>query len=231
MRYNRPEPIGQAGSLNLYMYADGDPINRIDRTGLADQESLTEEALTNEMSPEAREAYDKTKISPEGAAAAASLIPGVGDLMDAAETGYSCGSAAVGTGSAAECGENVGFMLTPVASVRAKNVAKKVVKGVEEAVDIGKDARRTVKGAIVDKGEQIVKNKSQGAAFENTVKSFISETDTNVVEQLMVKTKTGTKTRIDFASTGESGNIKLTEAKSSPTAPKTKKSSQGIPRD
>ena len=33
-RYNRPEPIGQAGSLDLYMYAGGNPVNFIDPTGL-----------------------------------------------------------------------------------------------------------------------------------------------------------------------------------------------------
>ncbi len=33
-RYNRPEPIGQAGSLDLYMYAGGCPVMRIDPTGL-----------------------------------------------------------------------------------------------------------------------------------------------------------------------------------------------------
>jgi len=33
-RYNRPEPIGQAGSLDLYMYAGGNPVMKIDPTGL-----------------------------------------------------------------------------------------------------------------------------------------------------------------------------------------------------
>ena len=33
-RYNRPEPIGQAGSLDLYMYAGGNPVMMVDPTGL-----------------------------------------------------------------------------------------------------------------------------------------------------------------------------------------------------
>ena len=39
-RYNRPEPIGQAGSLDLYMYAGGCPVMRIDPTGLFWKEIL-----------------------------------------------------------------------------------------------------------------------------------------------------------------------------------------------
>ncbi len=34
-RYNRPEPIGQEGALDLYMYAGGNPVMMIDPTGLA----------------------------------------------------------------------------------------------------------------------------------------------------------------------------------------------------
>ena len=34
-RFNAPEPIGQAGSLDLYMYAGGNPVNKADPTGVA----------------------------------------------------------------------------------------------------------------------------------------------------------------------------------------------------
>lgn len=64
---------------------------------------------------------------------------------------------------------------------------------------------------------QLKANREQGEAFEKQAKTALEKTQADVVEQITVKTESGTKTRLDFM--GKEGDvIKLTEAKSSATA-------------
>jgi len=67
----------------------------------------------------------------------------------------------------------------------------------------------------------ITTNAAKGAAFEQSVVKATESTDSNVVEQVNLKTQSGVKTRMDVVSTTESGKIRLQEAKSSATAPLT----------
>ena len=63
-------------------------------------------------------------------------------------------------------------------------------------------------------------NAKSGADFEKQTSARLSQTDDNVVDQITVKTQSGTKTRIDHVSTDRNtGAIKLTESKASNTAP------------
>jgi RHS repeat-associated protein len=76
----------------------------------------------------------------------------------------------------------------------------------------------------------IRKNAEKGAKFEKKVLNDITETQTNLVEQITVKTQSGIKTRIDIVGRDKStGQIKLTEAKSSQTAPLTKNQKIAFP--
>jgi RHS repeat-associated protein len=68
----------------------------------------------------------------------------------------------------------------------------------------------------------IGQNAAKGKAFEKSVVATTKATDINVAEQLTLKTESGVKTRMDVVSTKTSGEIRLQEAKSSPTAPLTK---------
>jgi hypothetical protein len=64
---------------------------------------------------------------------------------------------------------------------------------------------------------------------EKQVKSQLQKTDTDVAEQITVKTKSGTKTRLDFVSKDANGDVKCTECKASGSAPLTKNQQAGFP--
>jgi RHS repeat-associated protein len=68
----------------------------------------------------------------------------------------------------------------------------------------------------------IQKNAAQGAAFEQKVGNNLAAAgDTKIAPQITIKADNGVKTKVDFVSTNKSGQIALTEAKSSSTAPLT----------
>ncbi|MGK3997187.1 RHS repeat domain-containing protein [Sorangium sp. So ce1024] len=65
-------------------------------------------------------------------------------------------------------------------------------------------------------------NASQGAAYEDKVVRELQKSQSGVVQQITVKTQTGVRTRIDVVGRdAQTGAVKLTEAKSSATAPLT----------
>jgi len=79
------------------------------------------------------------------------------------------------------------------------------------------------------KETKIQQNAQQGKAFEGTVGTGLRKTDSVVADQVTVQTPSGVSTRVDFASKTPDGTIKLTEAKSSTTAPLTKNQKAAFP--
>lgn len=76
--------------------------------------------------------------------------------------------------------------------------------------------------AVEKEVPQIIKNAKQGRAFETQVGKELKATDDAVAEQVTLRTHGGNRTRADFLSKDKStGTIKVTEAKSSETAPLT----------
>ncbi|WP_231559824.1 hypothetical protein ACPVTF_08095 [Geobacillus icigianus] len=79
---------------------------------------------------------------------------------------------------------------------------------------------------------QVKQNKAKGDAFEQEVINKISSepANTNVRQQITVKTKSGVKTRIDIISTNsQTGQIRCIECKASSTAPLTKNQKKAFP--
>jgi len=111
-------------------------------------------------------------------------------------------------------------------------LAASVLPSNVEGIDF-REAASGIVGKISNlgsKGSQILKNKIQGDAFEKAVKQKLQKTLDDVVEQITVKTKSGTKTRLDLVGKEKSTNlIKLTEAKSSSKAPLTENQKIAFP--
>lgn len=68
---------------------------------------------------------------------------------------------------------------------------------------------------------QLAKNKAAGDAYEKQVMGQLQQTQSEVVQQVTVKTQSGTRTRIDLMGRDANGNIVCTECKASATAPLT----------
>jgi uncharacterized protein RhaS with RHS repeats len=78
------------------------------------------------------------------------------------------------------------------------------------------------------KTSQLSKNMKAGAQLEKQTVKQLQKTRTDVKEQITVKTKSGTKTRLDIVSKDKGGNIKCTECKSG-NSPLTKNQKAAFP--
>ncbi|BEV71182.1 hypothetical protein THUN1379_06640 [Paludibacterium sp. THUN1379] len=76
---------------------------------------------------------------------------------------------------------------------------------------------------------QLQINNANGAAFENKVFNDVQSKMPDAVQQVTIKTQSGTKTRIDIMGTDSSGQVVCVECKSSATAPLTKNQTSGFP--
>ncbi|WP_117407203.1 toxin, partial [Ruminiclostridium josui] len=76
-----------------------------------------------------------------------------------------------------------------------------------------------VKGG--SKTDVLANNRAQGKAFEQQEFSNFNSNNTNAVEQITIKTSSGTKTRVDAIGLDANGNVVINEFKSSATAPLT----------
>lgn len=77
---------------------------------------------------------------------------------------------------------------------------------------------------------QVVEKAQQGKQFEEVVTEDLKQTGhKNVVGQVTIKAENGVKNRVNVEGKDPSGKIKLTEAKSSQTAPLTKNQRSAFP--
>ncbi|MGE5329369.1 MAG: pre-toxin TG domain-containing protein [Deltaproteobacteria bacterium] len=102
---------------------------------------------------------------------------------------------------------------------------KKVIKEGAEVIEKVDDVSDASK-----KASQVLENKAKGDAFEKVVKQEIEKTQRDVVEQITVKTESGVKTKLDLLGIDKkAGDVKITESKSSLTAPLTKNQKKAFP--
>jgi hypothetical protein len=85
-------------------------------------------------------------------------------------------------------------------------------------------------GSIKNKAKgQLEENKAKGAAYEEKVYADFADEMNESAQQVTVKTKKGTKTRLDMIGRNSEGNIVCVECKASETAPLTRNQKQGFP--
>ena len=87
-------------------------------------------------------------------------------------------------------------------------------------------AVKKVGGKIVDKVAQLFKNKEAGKAFEKQVGNAL---DGPKADQVTIEAADGSRTRVDFVQ-NNGGDVSLTEAKGSATAPLTPKQKAAHPQ-
>ncbi|MBN8703777.1 MAG: hypothetical protein J0M08_11985 [Bacteroidetes bacterium] len=125
--------------------------------------------------------------------------------------------------------ESFDNIVTPFAtSILVGPIIGKAFQGVGYLYKAYKTENAIVK---VSKAKQVLQNAEKGANFEKEGIKKLSETQDNVVEQITVKSnKSGVKTRLDAVGTDKAtGKVKLTDFKSSSTAPLTKNQKIGYP--
>lgn len=84
-------------------------------------------------------------------------------------------------------------------------------------------------GVSNNKASTLERNRENGKLFEKELEKKLEEKQ-NVAGQVTIKTESGTKTRVDFIGIDkETGEIKITEGKSSQTAPLTKNQKKAFP--
>lgn len=71
------------------------------------------------------------------------------------------------------------------------------------------------------KAERLAANVAKRKAFQNAVQDAKATVQTGTVQNVTVETQSGTRTVVDVMGRDQAGNIALTEAKSSATAPLT----------
>ncbi|MDH1558792.1 S-type pyocin domain-containing protein [Pseudomonas chengduensis] len=76
---------------------------------------------------------------------------------------------------------------------------------------------------------QLEKNKAAGAAYEEEAYSDFEAEMEESAQQVTVKTRSGTRTRLDMIGRDADGNVSCVECKASETAPLTRNQRQGFP--
>lgn len=125
----------------------------------------------------------------------------------------------------------VGAVTGGLSSLKALSGGIKVADAVADVAKTGDKVADVVKTADkVSDVAQVTKNAQKGAQFEKTVATNLEKAGhKNISKQVTIKAENGVKTKVDIASKDPSGKIKLTEAKSSQSAPLTKNQKSAFP--
>lgn len=101
------------------------------------------------------------------------------------------------------------------------------IPGTGQAMKAARVANQSVDAAKI--AGTIAANRAKGEAFEQAVVASAKSRGAEVVEQITVKTQSGTRTRLDMVSREADGSCKLIECKSSATAGLTKNQTKAFP--
>lgn len=91
------------------------------------------------------------------------------------------------------------------------------------------DGGRIKESTEKSKAEILAENRANGKAFESEQIDVIKKKWGIAVEQITIRTNSGTKTRVDTMGIDKQGNIRMAEFKSSATAPLTKNQKIAFP--
>jgi len=255
-RFISEDPIGFAGGDgNLYRYVGNSPLNFTDPLGLSDTAgsgsglwgkavSVYRQALgVYAMVPLVGNPFQATKQAWDMAADInADMNRGVG-FFDAAADAYGRHMPFINLGYLAGETWKSDTITSGVEFGRTICLREKIERNVmffgSEALALAGAGAIGARGLGWGRGsgagtqapESLIgRNAAQGAEWEHTVGAQLERTQTNVVDQITVKTESGVRTRLDFVGNDSStGATALTEAKSSATAPLTPKQAAAFP--
>jgi hypothetical protein len=231
--------------FSSYQFAANDPINAIDLDGLepaypksnGTYVTAKDGNLQRPISADGA-AYLNSKGTPSGKSSEATSI--MVDLIPVIGTGKGWIEAA--TGNDLVTGETIPTWVRFASIIpygkflgKGKTLVKLLSKHSDEVIEqtakhVSAVVNETKKVVEKNAGELVKKNAEQGAKFEKKVAENLKKNQENVVPQITVKTKSGTKTKLDLVGNDKAnGEIKLTEAKSSATAPLTKNQKAAFP--
>lgn len=138
----------------------------------------------------------------------------------AIETAMDC-IAVAGSGVRVATGYKMDDQACPAMQVEMSK-SERVFRGGKALVEAGVIVGLGLKGrggSGRTKADIVRENYAKGKAYEAKVGERLKATQTDVVEQITVKTESGVRTQLDFAGLSSAdGSIRLTEAKSSATA-------------
>jgi len=223
-------------SLNPYSYVMNNPLATKDPTGYACEDGSCGYAFALALMHADGQLSDNQMRLLHNAEVTAGpfgsrLVQTVTDVapeLDRAIVGHGNNVGDVGAG-----GRAINSTITSVLSaIAGKSQIKGAKAGGSEKQSTAdrrsKDA--AVTGQASETGKNIQANKAQGDAFEEDVAEVKQSQQDNVRRQITVKTESGVKTRLDMIGTDRDTNQpKLTEAKSSETAPLTPNQAKAFP--
>jgi hypothetical protein len=97
-------------------------------------------------------------------------------------------------------------------------------RAVKASIPHGRNSGSSIvgRGSATRATEQLAINRAQGAAFEDATEASLRQDKVIIGRQIMLKTQSGIRTRVDFLTLDAAGVVTCIECKASQTAPLTR---------